>query len=62
LATRRTRTRVIGGYDSTREGGNLRGLSLYTLKLFYFTHLGILERKRGLHELLGGIPHYDFDI
>jgi hypothetical protein len=27
------------------------------LKLFYFTRLGILERKSGLHDLLGGSPH-----
>jgi hypothetical protein len=35
-----------------RERGKDEGLSLYTFKLFLFTHLGILERNRGLHNML----------
>jgi len=61
LAARWTRTRVIGGYDSTREG-KTEGLSLYIFHYFYFIHLEFLGRKRGLLELLGGRPHYAFDI
>jgi hypothetical protein len=35
-----TQTRVIGG--------KVEGLSPYIFKSFYFTHLGILETKRGV--------------
>jgi hypothetical protein len=50
LAARRTRTRVIGGYDSTREGA--KGLSAY---LFYITHFVCNGGGGGnqLREILG---------
>jgi hypothetical protein len=48
LAAKRTRTRVIGGYNSTREG-NKRKKSFYYI---LFTHLGF-NGEKWLHELLG---------
>jgi hypothetical protein len=52
----------LEGIMIPQERGKVEGLSLHIFKLFLFYSPWILERKRGLHKLLGGRPHYAFDI